>query len=124
MAFEVAMVVTGPVAEFALSGELDASTAPRFHQELDRLTRLWEGEPPGEPAHLVLRMRDLVFMASAGVRIILLASQRLGPVLRQRLGTGLTVYLVAPQQQPLDTLRRTGVLSSVVVVEEYPPPAG
>jgi anti-anti-sigma factor len=118
MAFEINMVVTGAVAEITLAGELDRGSADRlFQPELDRLFQFWKGEPPEEPMRVVLRMRDLVFMASAGIRMLIYAKQQA----RQQLGSVLTIYVIAPQERPLNTLRETGVDRDVVVLDEYPP---
>ena len=71
MAFEMTRVVTGPVAEITLSGELDADSAHLFQKQL-------EATAAGKPTHLVLRMRELVYIASAGIRMLIFAKQRLG----------------------------------------------
>jgi hypothetical protein len=68
-------------------------------------------------------MRDLVFLASAGVRMFIVTTQQLKPKLKLKPGEALTIYVVAPQEGPLETLRRTGVLPSIVVVDEFPAPA-
>jgi anti-anti-sigma factor len=112
MAFEITMVLAGPVADIALSGDLDASSAYQFEQKLNELSTT----AAGPLTRLVLRMRDLVFLASVGIRMLLFA--------KQNLGSGLTVYVVAPQEQALDTIRRTGLLPSVIVVDEYPASSG
>jgi anti-anti-sigma factor len=109
MAFDITTVCTGPVIEVTLSGELDGGSAPRFQQALEELG----GKVTEKPTHLVLRMRDLVFLASAGVRVLFFIKQRLFP--------GLIVYVVAPQEQTLDTLRRTGADKDFVILGMYPP---
>jgi anti-anti-sigma factor len=53
----------------ALAGELDISTAPRVEEELERV------EPSG-PAVVVLDLRDLVFMDSTGLRLVVSADAR------------------------------------------------
>jgi anti-anti-sigma factor len=103
MAFNVTAVLKASVAEITLSGDLDAAAAPRFQREL-------EGVAAGKPRQLVLRVRDLVYLASAGVRMLIVARQKMGP--------GVDVYVIAPQEQVLDTLRRTGLLPSVIIQDE------
>jgi anti-anti-sigma factor len=105
MVLEVATVVTGEVAEITLVGELRADTAPLFEEELKRVT-------PAKPRRLVLRVLGLTYMASIGVRMLLIARQKMGP--------GLDIYVIAPQEQVIDTMRRTGALPSVLVRDEYP----
>jgi anti-anti-sigma factor len=108
MPFEIAMVLNESLAEMTLAGDLDAGSAPRFQRALEEAAA-------GRPTRLVLHVRDLAFMASAGVRVLLFAKQRLGP--------SLGVYVVAPQEMVLETLRRTGLHHSVLIVDAYPPPA-
>jgi anti-anti-sigma factor len=105
MAFDIATIVNGPVVEISLSGELDAASAPRFQSAL-------EGVAGNKPNHLVLRVRDLVFMASAGIRMLIFA--------KQRMGQGVLVYVIAPQEMVLETIRRTGLHHSVIIQDEYP----
>jgi anti-anti-sigma factor len=62
---------------------------------------------------LVLLVQELVFMASAGIRMLIFAKQRMGPTV--------DVYVIAPQEPILDTLKRTGLLHSVIVQPEYRP---
>jgi anti-anti-sigma factor len=105
MAFDITTRVNGAIVEITLSGELDARSAPRFQQEL-------EAAASSKPATLVLHTRDLEYIASAGIRMLVFA--------KQKMGAAVTVYLVAPQEQVLDTLKRTGLQNSVVVVDQYP----
>jgi anti-anti-sigma factor len=108
MALDIATMMNdsnGSVAEITLSGDLDAASAPRFRQELETVAA-------SKPTALVLRVRDLVYIASAGIRTLIFAKQKMGP--------GVTVYLIAPQEQVLDTLQRTGLQNSVVVQDAYP----
>ena len=65
----------------------------------------------------MLRVKDLDFMASAGIRILVMIKQN-----KQKMGPSVEVYVVAPQEPIIETLRRTGFLASVRVVDEYPPP--
>jgi anti-anti-sigma factor len=104
MALEIVTVLKGQAAEITLTGELDAAGAPRFRQEL-------EGVAAARPRRLVLFLRGLAYIASAGIRTLIFARQQMGP--------GVDIYAIAPQEQVLDTLRRTGLATSVVVQEEY-----
>jgi anti-anti-sigma factor len=106
MALTVVLATKADVAEITLAGELDASTAPLFQAELEKAAAL-------KPSRLVLLVKELTFMASAGVRMLVFAKQKMGPQV--------AVYVIAPQQPILDTLRRTGVLHSVIVQTEYTP---
>ena len=52
-------------------------------------------------------------MASAGIRMLIFAKQKMG---RQ-----VDVYVIGPQEPILETLRRTGLLHSLIVQTEYQP---
>jgi anti-anti-sigma factor len=106
MALSVVLVANADIAEITLVGELDASTAPLFQAELEKAAL-------SKPRHLVLLVKELEFMASAGIRMLIFG--------KQKMGRGVDVYVIAPQEPILDTLRRTGLLHSVIVQTEYTP---
>jgi anti-anti-sigma factor len=109
MALSVVLAARAEVAEITLVGELDAATAPLFQAELEKAAAL-------KPRHLVLLVKELEFMASAGIRMLIFA--------KQKMGRGVGVYVIAPQEPILDTLRRTGLLHSVIVQTEFAPGSG
>lgn len=106
MALSVYLEMKQDNAEIRLAGELDASTAPLFQAELERAA-------DRKPRRLVLLVKELEFMASAGVRMLIFAKQKMGPTV--------AVYVIAPRQPILETLRRTGLLHSVIVQDEFSP---
>jgi anti-anti-sigma factor len=106
MALSVVLTPHEDAAEISLAGELDASTAPLFQAELVKAAAL-------KPRRLILQVKALDFMASAGIRMLLFAKQKMGPKV--------DVYVIAPQEPILETLRRTGVIHSVIVQDEYRP---
>ena len=53
----------------ALSGELDISTAPQLEDDLRRI----EAE---RPEYIVIDLRDLTFMDSTGLRLLIMADAR------------------------------------------------
>jgi anti-anti-sigma factor len=108
MALSVFLEVNDDIAEITMSGELDASSASLFQAELERAAAL-------KPKRLVLLVKDLEFMASAGIRMLIFGKQKLGPKV--------DVYVIEPQEAILDTLRRTGIIRSVIVQNEYSPVA-
>jgi anti-sigma B factor antagonist len=59
----------GTTVRLALTGELDIAGAARVEQELERIER----EPP---ATIVLDLRELAFMDSTGLRVIVAADAR------------------------------------------------
>lgn len=106
MAFAVTSEVNEKVAQVTLAGELDANSAPELQQELTKVLE-------GDIKHLVLNVKDLQFMASAGIRMLIFA--------KQKKGTNLDVYVIAPQDQVKDLLTRTGLMTSFIVQDEYAP---
>jgi anti-anti-sigma factor len=103
MALEVLLKATAQAAELILSGELDASTAPLLQAELEKAANQ-------KPRSLVLRLRNLEYMACAGARTLLFV--------KQRMARDVVMYVISPQAQVLDTLRRTGLCHNVIVQEE------
>ena len=99
MAFEITMIQAGPVADVTLSGDLDASAFDRFREEMESL----EETAAGRLTHLVLRMAGLSFLASAGIRRCSCRSSGWAP--------GLTIYVIAPEEQALDSIRRARLRS-------------
>ncbi len=104
MAFNATLEKTNGIAKITLSGELDASTAPIFQAEVEKAAA-------ENPKRLVLMMQDLSFMASAGVRVLIFATRRMS--------ADVDFYMVGPQEMVLETLKKTGITQSVIVVDEY-----
>jgi anti-anti-sigma factor len=105
MAFTINSSVEGKVAQITLEGELDSLSARVFQKEIEKIS----GDAPNT---LVLHMEKLTFMASAGLRVLVFS--------KQKLGTGLSIYIVKPQEPIVDTLEKTGMHHSVTIVEKYP----
>ncbi len=104
MSFSVSSKIANDVAKFILSGELDAGSAGIFRAEIEKVAAQ-------RPKRLVLMVRDLAFMASAGLRVLIFA--------KQKLGTEVPIYIVSPQEPIVDTLQKTGFHQSVHIVPEY-----
>lgn len=92
---------TEETAKITLSGELDASTAPVLKSEVENATT-------SPVKRLVLDMTDLEYMASAGLRVLIYA--------KQKIGMDTDLYVISPQEPVLDTLTKTGFVNSVYVV--------
>ena len=105
MALTISLTIADQVATIALAGELEASTAPLFQAELEKAVA-------SKPRLLVLQVQDLEYMASAGVRMFIFAKQKMGPTV--------DVYVVAPQETILETIRRTGLENTVIIKDKYP----
>lgn len=104
MAFTATLEKTSEeIAKIVLSGELDAATAPTFKEEVEKAAG-------GSLKRLILDMKDLEYMASAGLRVLIYA--------KQKIGMDTDLYVVAPQEPVLDTLTKTGFVNSVFVVND------
>ncbi len=105
MAFSATLTAANGVATIALSGELDASTANDFKAEVEKASAT------PDLTRLVLEMSDLSYMASAGLRVLIFAKQRMGNV---------DIYLVNPQEMVRDTIEKTGFDQSAYIVDAIP----
>lgn len=104
MAFNATLETSKDTAKITLSGELDANSAPLFKTEVDKAAA-------ENPQRLVLVMQDLEYMASAGLRVLIFA--------KQKMGANSDIYIVGAQEMVKDTLSKTGFDQSVIVVDEY-----
>jgi anti-anti-sigma factor len=105
MAFEATLeMADGGVAKITLSGELDASVAQEFRDKVDLAAS--KGAK-----RLVLIVNDLEYMASAGLRSLIFA--------KQKMGAGVDIFVIGAQAPIVDTLTMTGFHHSVIMLEEY-----
>ena len=105
MSFTVSSEIKESIATFTLVGSLDSASASTFQEEIQKVV----GKSLTD---VVLLVSELEFMASAGLRMIVFA--------KQKLGAQVQIYLVKPQDQILDTLQMTGFIHSVHIVDKYP----
>ena len=92
------------ISQITLVGQLDASMAPAFQAEVAKAAL-------EKPRCLVLRMEALEYMASAGLRALIFAKQKMGP--------GVDLYVVGAQPQVMDTIRKTGLDRSISTLSSY-----
>lgn len=102
MAFTATTEINGNTATITVSGELDAAAAPAFREEIEKVAA-------ANPSNLVLMMNDLEYMASAGLRVLIFA--------KQKMGVDVDIYVVAAQPMILDTLQKTGFDQSVIIAD-------
>lgn len=103
MAFSVrSEVADNGIAKIYVAGELDASSAPAFRSEIDSVA-------PNHPKRLVLVMNELTYMASAGLRVLIFA--------RQKMDSDTEIYCVGVAPSILETLQMTGMNHSVTIVD-------
>jgi anti-anti-sigma factor len=106
MALTIERTKSGDDSVITLTGELDGASAPQLRDEI-------ENAAGDSPKRLVLMLKDLEYIASAGIRVIVYA--------KQKMGTEVQIYVVAAQHQIVDTLQKTGVDRSVYLVDTYEP---
>lgn len=104
MTFNATLEATNGICKITLSGELDATTAPLFKEKVEEATRQ-------DIKRLVLLIHDLDYMASAGLRVLIFA--------KQKMGANVDIYVVGAQEMVLDTIEKTGFHHSVVLLDEY-----
>jgi len=105
MSFSVKSDILENAVILTIAGDLDSSTAPQFQEEIQKIILY-------KPKELVMDVEKLDFMASAGLRVIIFAKQKLGPAVK--------LIFVKPQEQLLETLKMTGLLYSLTIVDQYP----
>ena len=107
MAFKATLeMIEKGIAKIALSGELDASAAPTLKAEVEKAAA--QGAK-----RLVLLMDDLDYMASAGLRVLIFA--------KQKMGAKVDIFIVGAQDMVEDTIKKAGVHQGVVMLDSYDP---
>jgi anti-anti-sigma factor len=104
MAFESSLEIKGDVAIITMSGELDAASAPQLKANVEKAATT-------SPQRLVLDMKGLEFMASAGLRLIVFS--------KQKMGENVDLYIAGAPEMVIDTLEKAGFHHSVIIVDEY-----
>jgi anti-anti-sigma factor len=91
-------------AEISLFGELDASVANEFKAAVEKAAAQ-------NAKKFVLNMKDLEFMSSAGLRVLVFA--------KQKMGYDVDIYVIAAQGPVRDTIEMTGFHHSVIMQDAY-----
>lgn len=104
MAFTANLQVTNNVARITLTGRLDASTANQFRD-------LVEQAAAQKVKGVALLLDGLEYMASAGLRVIVFA--------RQKMGATVKIYVVAPQPIVRETIEVSGFSQAVTMLAAY-----
>lgn len=104
MSFTATTKIDDTIATITLVGELDASSAQTFRDQIEVAAQ-------ANPSRIILEASGLDFMASAGLRVLVFA--------KQKLGTDVDIYVAAAQEYILETLQKTGFDQSVIIVDSY-----
>lgn len=103
MAFNATLEINNNIANIRLYGELDALTAPIFKTAVDKAAS--QGVQ-----YLVLHIKNLSYMSSAGLRVLIFA--------KQKMGANVDIYVVGAQKTVINTLEKTGFDQSVILLDE------
>lgn len=95
-------IIKDSFVKITLSGELDGATAADFKTKVEEAAAK-------NPKKLFLMMQDLEFMASAGLRVLIFA--------KQKMGTDVDICMVGVQEMVMDTIKKTGFDQSVYLLE-------
>jgi anti-anti-sigma factor len=106
MGFSISVEDGQGEATIRLVGELDAAAAPQFKEAIEKLAET-------KPQRLILHMDQLEFMASAGLRVLIFA--------RQKMGAGVSLYVIGSRGPVLNTLKMSGFHHSVYLQDTYAP---
>lgn len=106
MGFNVSVEHGQGEASIRLAGELDAAVAPQFKEAIEQIAE-------AKPQRVVLFMEELEFMASAGLRVLIFA--------RQKMGAGVSLYVIGSHGPVLNTLKMSGFHHSVYLQDSYAP---
>jgi anti-anti-sigma factor len=104
MAFNLISETDNGIARITLSGELDAASAGYFRDTIEQVAT-------SAPRRLVLITEGLTYMASAGLRALVFA--------KQKMGSSVDIYLIGVQEPVRETLEMTGFLHSVILLDAY-----
>ena len=105
MPFNTRLTRNGNIVVLSLEGELDATTAVAFREEIDRAAE-------GKVEKLVLDMAKLTYLSSAGLRGLVFA--------RQKMDDGVSIVLVQVSEEVERTIRMVGFHHSVIFSDHVP----
>ncbi len=104
MSFSVTPEMKNGIAQFTLAGELDATAAGMFREAIELAAA-------SHPKRVVLIMNELTYMASAGLRTLVFA--------KQKMGTSVDIYVIGVQEAVRETIEMTGFQHSVIMLDTY-----
>ncbi|MFD4138610.1 STAS domain-containing protein [Streptomyces sp. NPDC058572] len=103
MALSVSVTTSTDTATINLVGELDASSAPAFHDTIEKAA-------VAGVTHVVIRAHELTYMASAGLRSLVFA--------RQKMGDDVLITVAGASAPVARTIRQAGFDRSVTLTDE------
>jgi anti-anti-sigma factor len=104
MAFSSTLTIKNDTATITLTGELDASVAPTFRDDVERAAG-------AHVQKLIINMTNLTYMSSAGLRALIFA--------KQKMGSGVEITLANMHESVKETVQMTGFHNSVTILDAY-----
>ena len=104
MAFTASLETSNGISKITLVGELDASVVADFRSKIEEASAQ-------NTKRLVLMLGGLDYIASAGIRVLVFA--------RQKMGGDVDIFAVAPTPQVNETIEMTGMHYSLRVLPAY-----
>ncbi|GAA2752360.1 STAS domain-containing protein [Kitasatospora cinereorecta] len=103
MPFSASVTTSADIATIELIGELDAASAPAFHDTIEQAATAGVGE-------VVIRAHRLTYMASAGLRSLVFA--------RQKMGDDVRITVAGASAPVARTIRQAGFDRGLTLVDE------
>ncbi len=104
MAFNIFSETIKDGVKIIATGELDATVANQFKTEV-------ESAATKNPTKLVLDFKGLEYLASAGLRALVFA--------RQKMGADVEIIIAGAHDVVLETIEMTGFHHSITLVDDY-----
>ena len=104
MESKYAVDYTDGIAKIELTGRLDATNSPALQDELKKLI----GQ---KVSRLVFSAKDLEYISSAGLRVIIFA--------KQKIGVDAQVFLIGAQEAVLNVIKMSGLENFMVIQDKY-----
>jgi anti-anti-sigma factor len=102
MNFNATLNKENDTAKIMLSGELDATTVSMFKEKIEDAARQ-------KPKSLILIMKDLSYISSAGLRVLIFA--------KQKMGKNTDISIACANSLVTDTIKKTGFHHSIKILE-------
>ena len=104
MESKYAVIFKDEVIKVVLEGRLDATNAEALQNELKKFT----GQ---KVAKLVFMAKDLEYISSAGLRVIIFA--------KQKVGVDAQLFLVSAQEAILSVIKMSGLDNFMTILDTY-----
>ena len=101
---KIQVTYKGGIAKAELTGRLDASSAPTLQNALKEIL--------GEKIdNLVFMVKDLEYISSAGLRVIIFT--------KQKIGVDAKLYLIQPQDTVLEIIKMSGLDNFMIIQDSF-----